>query len=244
VELNQIVIRIKRKSKKLGRSVLIPIIQPIVPQKFNSIRCLELWHFFSRSELNHICRRGLVFALNKLEKKSAIIVETGTSAWGTDSTRLWSLYIGSFGGTLHSVDVRKQPSETFGNADTNVKLYVDDSINFLNNFNQYEKNKIDLLYLDSFDIDWENPEPAMNHGLNEFRTAEKYLKPNAIIVIDDTPDNLNWIPESAHFISRKIYAKCGELPGKGALVLAEIKKLPEKYEIIYHSYNLVIRKIG
>ena len=244
MKLNRILMRIKRKGKKLGRRVLIRLIQPLVPQKFNSIRYLEFWHFYSRSELNHICRSGLVFALNQLGKRSVIIVETGTSAWGTDSTRLWALYIKSFGGRLHSVDIRKQPSETFGKADVNIKLYVDDSINFLINFDHYEENKIDLLYLDSFDIDWDNPEPAMNHGLNEFRAAEKYLKINAIIVIDDTPDSLNLIPESAHFISKGIYAKYGELPGKGALILAEIKKIPEKYQIMYHAYNVVIRKIG
>jgi cephalosporin hydroxylase len=154
-----------------------------------------------------------------LKKKPAVIVETGTSAWGTDSTRLWSSYVKSFGGKFFSVDIRSEPRETLGDLGPLSLLFVDDSVNFLNNFNQYCKSKIDLVYLDSFDIDWENPIPAMQHGLKEFESVEKYLKIGSVVVIDDTPIN-----QSA---------------GKGALVLTKIKLQPDKYRIIYHNYNLV-----
>jgi len=244
MKFNWVVKRIKRKSKKLGKKFALAIIRPIAPKKFKSIKFMELWHFFSRSELNHICRKGLALALDYLDKRAAIIVETGTSAWGTDSTRLWALYIESFGGRLHSVDIREEPRQTLGNLGANINLYVQDSVDFLNKFNTYEKSKIDLIYLDSFDINWDDPEPAMKHGLREFKSIEKYLKLNSIVVIDDTPDNLDWIPLTAHLEAKKMHLKYGELPGKGALVLAELRNSSEKYEILYHSYNLVFRKIS
>jgi hypothetical protein len=191
------------------------------------------------SELNHINRIGLTTALNLLKKKPAVIVETGTSAWGTDSTRLWDSYVKSFGGKFFSVDIRSEPRQLLGDLGPLSFLYVDDSVNFLNNFKHYSQSKIDLVYLDSFDIDWKNPFPAMQHGLKEFEAVEKYLKIGSIVVIDDTPVNQSFIPESEGNLATSIKTKLGVYPGKGALVLAMIKLQPEKYKVIYHNYNLV-----
>ncbi len=182
--------------------------------------------------------------LDHLDKRAAIIVDVGTSAGPTNSTRLRALYTGSFGGRLYSVGIHEEPSQTFGNLGVNINLYVEDSIVFLNGLNWYEKSKIDLIYLDSFDIGREEPEPAIENGLREFKSIDKYLKPNSIVVNDDTPDNLKWIPSTAHLDAKEMYLKYGELPGKGVLTLAEARNSPEKYEILYHSYNLVSRKIS
>lgn len=211
--------RLKRKTNKLIKSFLLPFVKKIAPKEYKTIKSLTFFHFFLWSELNHVNRIGLTTALHLLDKKPAVIVETGTSAWGTDSTRLWSAYVNSFGGKLFSVDIRSEPRETLGDLGPLSSLFIDDSVNFLNNFNRYCQSKIDLVYLDSFDIDWDKPIPAMQHGLKEFQSVEKYLKVGSVVVIDDTPIN-----QSA---------------GKGALVLEKIKLQPEKYRIIYHNYNLV-----
>jgi len=233
--------RAKRKSKKIGKEFFLPIIGQFLPKKFKSIKFLTYWHFLFRSELNHINRPGLTLALNCLDNKPAIIVETGTSAWGTDSTRLWASYVTSFGGRLLSVDIRSEPRDTLGNLGPNIELYVNDSVNFMKYFGQYEIKQIDLLYLDSFDIDWEDPYPAMQHGLQEFQSSEKFIGRGTIVVIDDTPNSLSWIPENAHKISKEIRSKLGVLPGKGALVFANIISQPSKYQLLFHDYNLVFK---
>jgi hypothetical protein len=116
-------------------------------------------------------------------------------------------------------------------------------VDFLGNFNKYCQTKIDLVYLDSFDIDWKNPFPAMQHGLKEFKAVEKYLKVGSVIVIDDTPASQSFIPDSEGNLATSIKANLGVYPGKGALVLAMIKLQPDKYRIIYHKYNLVFEVI-
>ena len=231
--------RLKRKTKKLTKSFFLPFIKKVAPKRYKTIKSLTFFHFFLWSELNHINRIGLTAALHLLKRKPAVIVETGTSAWGTDSTRLWSSYVKSFGGKLFSVDIRPEPRETLGDLGPSSLLFVDDSVNFLNNFNQYCQSKIDLVYLDSFDIDWKNPFPAMQHGLKEFESVEKYLKIGSVVVIDDTPVNQSFIPESDGNLAASIKTNLGVYPGKGALVLAMIKLHPDKYKIIYHNYNLV-----
>ena len=231
--------RFKRKTKKLTKSFFLPFIRKLAPKKFKTINLLTFYHFFLWSELNHINRTGLTTALYLLRKKPAVIVETGTSAWGTDSTRLWDSYVKSFGGKLFSVDIRSEPREMLGNLGPLSLLFVDDSLNFLNNFNQHCQSTIDLVYLDSFDIDWKNPFPAMEHGLREFESVEKYLKIGSVVVIDDTPVGLSFIPESESDLANTIKTNLGVYPGKGALVLAKIKLKPDKYRIIYHNYNLV-----
>jgi hypothetical protein len=55
-------------------------------------------------------------------------------------------------------------------------FYVDDSINFLKEF----QNKINFLYLDS--LDGQMP-GANEHQLAEFKAAEKYLSENCIDII-------------------------------------------------------------
>jgi hypothetical protein len=233
--------RVKRKTKKLTKTIFIPLIKKLVTKKFKNTNTLTFFHFLFWSELNHINREGLTIALNLLQNKPCVIVETGTSAWGTDSTRLWNSYVRSFGGLLFSVDIRATPREKLGDMGPLTQLIVDDSINFLDTFNDYSKNKIDLLYLDSFDIDWQDPLQAMQHGLKEFEVVEKYLKPGSVIVIDDTPVNTSFLPASARDLAAEIIIKYGVCPGKGALVLAFIKSQPEKYKVIYHNYNLVFR---
>lgn len=236
--------RLKRKSKKIAKKLTFPLLIKIVPRKFKTIKWLTFFHFLFWSELNHINRNGLTLALNGLNTSPAIIVETGTSAWGTDSTRLWNSYVSSFGGNLYSVDIRPEPREVLGNLGPFTKLFVDDSVNFLKNLHHHNVSKVDLVYLDSFDIDWQNPYPAMKHGLLEFEAIEKYLKPGSIIVIDDTPSSKIFIPEEAHEIVHKVKSEIGVVPGKGALVLSKIMLKPNNFKIIYHHYNLVFRVVS
>ncbi|NQV77770.1 MAG: hypothetical protein HQ490_05375 [Lutibacter sp.] len=102
--------------------------------------------------------------------------------------------------------------------------------------------KIDLLYLDSWDVDWINPMQSAIHGLNEFSSILNSLRTGSIVLIDDTPVSAS-IMERVHpkyiqnFLEFK--EKYGFFPGKGALVKMLIE-LSGKHEIIAHEYQLLI----
>ena len=93
-----------------------------------------------------------------------------------------------------------------------------------------------LVYLDSFDLDIDNPEPSQEHGLNEFLLLDKKLKKGAFLSIDDTPISYELFGNS------KIN-KFDFIPGKGRLVLNYLDKNPNQYEILYHNYSLVLKKL-
>ena len=75
---------------------------------------------------------GFRLALRLLAGRPARIVETGTSAWGVDSTLLFDSYVRHFGGRFDSVDLRALPSDRLrpvvGPA---THLHVGDSVEFL-----------------------------------------------------------------------------------------------------------------
>ena len=121
----------------------------------HSVESLVYKHFSTWSSLDHINKRGFEIALKSLDEKSALIIETGTSAWGTDSTRLWDTYIRKFGGELYSVDIREEASQALiGQMSRRSRLIVDDSVSFLSKWNG---GCPDLYYLDSWDLDLAAP---------------------------------------------------------------------------------------
>jgi hypothetical protein len=208
-----------------------------------SSRLLIEEHFATYSDQHHPCRSTLTFALEALRQTPAMIVETGSSAWGTNSTLLFDAYCNSFGGQCHSVDIRLDPMLQLKKlASNSTTLYCNDSVSFLRALN-LANNNIDLLYLDSWDVDWADPIPSAIHGLNEYLTAIKSLRPGALVLIDDTPKDLATIQNvqpqaTTSFID--FQERFGFAPGKGTLV----KRLVEstgRGTILAHEYQLLIR---
>ena len=72
----------------------------------------------------------------------------------------------------------------------NIEFVVSDSVEYLSSMNKADIKELDVVYLDSYDVDLNNPEPSENHGYNEFRSIEKYLKSGCLIAIDDTPKKI------------------------------------------------------
>jgi len=200
-------------------------------------------HFATYSDVNHPCRLTLSAALDLLGESSALIVETGSSAWGTNSTLLFDSYCNSFGGNCLTVDIRIDPLLQLQNlVSKSTSLYLDDSVSFLKRLTiPYES--IDLLYLDSWDVDWADPIPSAIHGMSEYLTAIKYLKPGSLVLIDDTPKDLA-VMEAVHptYVQdfTRFYEQFGFAPGKGALVKHLIEST-RKGSILAHDYQLLIR---
>lgn len=198
-------------------------------------------HFEEIANLDHPCRLTLGEALKKLNKKPAVIVETGSSAWGTNSSVLFDSYVNSFGGSFETVDLRIQPLVNLKTkCSPHTLLYCDDSVSFLKKWSLRNPNqKIDLLYLDSWDVDWKNPDVSGIHGLSEFLAVSNHLKTGSLLLIDDTPKDeksflVDW--EKPSFLN--YYSNHGFYPGKGALVKQLLLSLGRGHEIC-HGYQLL-----
>ena len=66
---------------------------------------------FSRQNAQHPNEGAARLVLCSFGAKPITLVETGTSAWGFDSTRLWDRYVRRFGGLVLSVDKRSKAKE-------------------------------------------------------------------------------------------------------------------------------------
>ena len=187
----------------------------------------------------HICYHTIYKALSELIKKGKneyIIVETGCSAHGTKSTLLWDKFVNSFGGKVLSVDLNKN-SVSITNKETSDKTNVthSDSLKYLPTIT----DKIDFLYLDSYDVDFLNPLPSAEHHLKEFNCIKHLLHKGSIVLIDDTPISPEWLDNGKYCpIYNKLKLQFNEnMSGKGSLVSRELEKMGA--EKLMHQYQIL-----
>lgn len=196
-------------------------------------------HFRFWSDPEHVNLAAFEFTIQELGSAPAKIIETGTAAWGTNSTRLWDAYVRFSGGSLVSVDIRPEASKRLlGQLSKRSKCIVSDSVSYLSGLDAVNT---DLYFLDSWDVDWANPESAANHGLAEFLAIKDKLKPETLVLIDDTPVSLDYIGFEFHPKAQSYFRTNGVFPGKGALVLKMIQN-SDDFEILFHEYALLFRK--
>lgn len=155
------------------------------------------------------------------------IIETGTMrpdhGWefGNDglSTYLFdqfSLYTNGGLECVISIDINKENCEFSASKTSNRTLVIcDNSVHALFNIS----GTVDLLYLDSYDFEFSNPEPSWMHCLKELCAARHLLVPGSLVAVDD------------HFVG-------SGMVGKGYYVqkfLEEVgaTKLHEGYQIVY-----------
>ena len=209
-------------------------------KRFESVSDLVNSHFAKWSDPNHQNRLGFYITLSNTCTLNPIIVETGTSAYGTDSSRIFDSFAKMFNGYFYSVDINEYPAKRLRIAKSKrSKFYIMDSVDFLRKFGPLTQHKtVDLFYLDSWDIDWENPLKSAIHGRNEMDAIKPYIKPGTVLMIDDTPNSLKWIPVENRAIAVEFKKEFGVLPGKGAFFGAVLAELD--YQILHHDYNVVL----
>lgn len=124
---------------------------------FTTLDSLIDFHF--NFDQNHICKETLKTALSLInkEKSGLILIETGSSAYGTDSTNLFDLYLHNFygkkNGKLLTCDNRINPLfQLYRNVRPNTTMFIDDSIHFLKKISEKYAggNQQFFIYLDSF----------------------------------------------------------------------------------------------
>lgn len=168
--------------------------------------------------------RLIFLELEKLNLSEYNIIETGVlrklGNWNDgQSSFLFQEFLKTHSGKLRSVDINKENCNlAISSLDSNfVTIACDDSVNFLSTT---DLTDVDLFFLDSYDVQWDNCDPSAEHHLKEFLAIEKSLTPGTIIAIDD---NL---------------VLNGERTGKGRdiynyLKLKNITPVLDEYMIIY-----------
>jgi hypothetical protein len=120
--------------------------------------------------------------------KSPVIVETGTYREENNyegdgcSTLLFDSFVDYHGGTVLSVDIDPEACELAKENTFFTEVIESDSVEFLGTL----EGKIDLLYLDSYNItDWNNDWAPAAHHLKELFAAKNCIKEGTLIVVDD-----------------------------------------------------------
>ena len=215
-----------------------------VKKPHSNLKNLFKAHF--KFNKNHPCRAELFAALNLAKQNPLTIIETGSSAWGADSSNLFDDYVNSFGGELITVDNRVEPMLSLRHKLTkHSRILCEDSLKFLNKISRLrlnQKNK-KFIYLDSWDVDWKNPIPAALHGLAEFLYVLPYLRPGDILLVDDTPKNSIILKKVQGKKIKKIYDKTFQKykirGGKGTLILNQLKSITG-LKLINFNYQICL----
>jgi len=187
--------------------------------------------------LNYLTFKELFKNMNN--QSNLIILESGISSAGTLSTYLFNEYIKKYGGRFWSVDTNQYLVDVHkGNMCPGTTLVCNDSVTFFKDWVK-QNDKVDVVYLDSYDLDWYNPQPAAMHGLNEYLALLPVYKPKTLLLIDDTPSNPYWLDCRNQLYTDMIeyYSKNNELPGKGQYVL----KIDKNAETLLHNYQVLYK---
>jgi hypothetical protein len=196
-------------------------------------------HFRLRSSVTHVNYDSMCYVIEALGGHPQTILETGMSAWGTDSTRLFDSYVRSFGGHLWSVDIEPDRVRRLASrVGRQTTLVCDDSAAFLARWvSEHADERAGLVYLDSWDVDFAAPLPAAEHCLRELTAVTPALQHGTVLLIDDSPGTLEDVPEHAHADAKSLFAEFGVWPGKGMLVQ---QRLSERgISPIMHGYQLL-----
>lgn len=219
---------------------------PVCSSPSTPIETLVRGHFALFSSTDHPCKKGLLVGLTCLGSKPAKILETGSSAWGTDSTRLFAKYVGAYGGEFWSVDLRGEPANELGRLGRRVDLVVGDSVTFIQDLRSSQPDlELYFIYLDSYDVDWLNCSGAAIHGFAEWEAILPLTKSGTVVVVDDTPasaSHANWL--STHEKAAiSDYLEVNDLPpGKGSLIYKYVREKKD-WEVLLHEYNLGLRRL-
>jgi hypothetical protein len=100
------------------------------------------------------------------------------------STVLFDRLATETGSRFFSIDVSPQNCGLARRLCPQATVLCGDSVKLLYRIGR-ELGRIDLLYLDSFDLDWNNPHPSALHHLHELCAAFPALKRGSALFVDD-----------------------------------------------------------
>ena len=118
------------------------------------------------------------------------IIETGTlrnpGNWKDgQSARLFTEFADQFNGDVRSVDIDAAACQSARVAISSPRFTVtcSDSVAYLES--QNDLASVDLFYLDSWDVKWDDDHDSAEHHLREFQAIESHLTSGTVVAIDD-----------------------------------------------------------
>jgi hypothetical protein len=118
------------------------------------------------------------------------VIETGTCRnpgnWKDgQSAVIFTAFVDLLGGSVRSVDIDAAACLRASQhiSSDRFSVYCSDSVAWLKQ--QTDLDQVDLFYLDSWDVTWHDDQASADHHLREFLAIESYLKPGAVVAIDD-----------------------------------------------------------
>lgn len=115
--------------------------------------------------------------------ETGCVRQKGNWAGDGQSTIIWKTYNTLIGGSFVTCDISEDHCRMAEEIAPGITWYAMDSVKAL----RKDKGQIDLLYLDSFDVDMANPHPAALHALMELTSAMPRLHAGSIVFVDDSP---------------------------------------------------------
>jgi len=166
--------------------------------------------------------------LESARKDAYTIVETGCARaednWRGDgqSTILFDRFVNHWDGSVLTVDINEEAcAKLRTRVSGKVSVTCLDSVRFLRELVRYDRLRIDLLYLDSFDLDWQNPHPSGLHHLHELCAVMPRLSRGTLVVVDDSPRNV----AMAQFKGKQVVIRDHGVAGKGGYVAEFFAKI-------------------
>jgi hypothetical protein len=173
------------------------------------VRSEEFWGYFDVQARQKLALRADTFAkiceyLDRFDRPVGI-VETGcvrkADNWAGDgqSTILFDKYAQFHQGTVvYTVNLDEQATSMCRTlVSERVKVHTGDSVAFLKALADAPPNDlaaIDLLYLDSFDLDLEDVFPSAFHHMKELTAIAAMIHPETLVVVDDSPSYFSGVP--------------------------------------------------
>ena len=143
-----------------------------------------------------------------------VIVETGTArsdSWADgQSTILFDRFLALHGGgQLVSIDINQAACDTARSRlqSGSARVLCGDDIAVLRSLEPELAARVDLLYLDSYDVDFRDPHPSALHHLQALAAGVRLLRPGAWVVVDDSQDGAGRRGKSKYIC--ELAAACG-----------------------------------
>jgi len=205
----------KRSASAMEDSV--PAFRSFVDEVFNTKFAP---HMYASDDKGTVLWSGRLHTFRKcfqlLEQKrrnsadhSFLLLETGTcrdAAFERDpeapglwtsgaSTVMFDAFVNFYDGVLYSWDTNKDTQDKARKhlSDKTVLVHGD-SVAGLHAFLKKHGGSPDLLYLDSFDLCWLQPEPSGEHHMKELCCAVPFLASGSIVLVDDSPNRQDQLP--------------------------------------------------
>lgn len=149
-----------------------------------------------------------------LARHHKTVVETGcirkVDNWAGDgqSSVIWNDYCKWNQGQFKTVDIDQVACETTRELIPEAGVACGNSLLYL----AQERGVIDVLYLDSYDVDMNVPHPAALHCIMELLSARKRLQTGSIVFVDDSPVGQDFVVQGKGKYVAEYFREMGVAP--------------------------------